>query len=130
MSLESKAGSGRRLAYSNRLHHRREFLEFFSGSQVYRLRHCSVFRKANPLGHFRLGVTFKAKMSSVERNALRRRIRETIRILGPALGSFDYNIVVMKLQRPALLFGRELAREIQDGLLTQEPAESKAWRKK
>jgi ribonuclease P protein component len=104
------------LPYPFRLHQRQEFFKFFEGSTVARLRNVIVFRVPNDLGHFRLGITFKIKCSSVERNALRRRIRETFRKLRPSLGSYDYNIVVRSFQSPMKIFARQLAGEIQSGL--------------
>jgi ribonuclease P protein component len=104
------------LPYPFRLHQRQEFLKFFEGSTVARLRKAIVFRVPNELGHFRLGITFKIKCSSVERNALRRRIRESFRKVRPSLGSYDYNIVIRYYQAPMTIFARQLAEEIQSGL--------------
>jgi ribonuclease P protein component len=127
VSRASKASrlSDERLDYSKRLHHRREFLQFFSGSEVFRFRNVVVFRKKTELGHFRLGVTFKARMSSVERNAIRRRIREAMRQLSPQLGSYDFNVVVQKVERPARVFARTLAAELKSGLISQRPVPAK-----
>lgn len=85
------------LGYSYRLHQRREFLRFFDKSEVFRLRSCVVFRVANTEGHFRLGLTMKAKgTNSVERNRVRRGVRETVRRMRVELGSYDYNVVIPK----------------------------------
>jgi len=116
------------LGYFRRLHQRREFLRFFEGSEVRRLSRCTVFRVPNASGHFRLGVTFKARMNSVERNALRRRIREAVRKQAPTLGSFDYNVVVREIRRPAKQFARELAREL-SLLSSHRPVPSRSNRK-
>ena len=67
-----------------------------------------VFRIPNTLGHFRLGITLKSRGSSVERNRIKRVIRESIRALSPALGGFDYNVVVPK--------GRALSRDYSKSL--------------
>lgn len=95
--------SGLELSYERRLHHRWEYRRFFDGSQSYRLSECVVFRIVNDRGHFRLGITLKARGSSVERNRVKRKIREEFRILAPALNGFDYNVVVpvtKRLTRP------------------------------
>lgn len=113
------------LPYAFRLHQRHDFLRFFDGSSVARLRHSIVFRVPNSHGHFRLGVTFKIKCSSVERNALRRQIRETFRRLGPQLGSFDYNLVVRSYQKPMARFARALAMELQTSLQAERFQEAK-----
>ena len=133
MSLESKSGfsvPGLRgsfsLGFSNRLHHRREFLQFFTGSEVYRLALSSVFRRQNTLGHFRLGVTFKVRLSSVERNDIRRRVRESVRRLAPGLGSYDYNVVIQRVERPAKLHARRVAVELSTELLQRKPVPVKS----
>ncbi|MBU6376289.1 MAG: ribonuclease P protein component, partial [Bdellovibrionales bacterium] len=96
------------LSYPFRLHKREDFTRFFERSSVARLGRCTVFRVPNSAGHFRLGVTFKIRCSSVERNALRRRIRESFRQMGPQLGSFDYNVVIRSYQKPMIFFARDL----------------------
>ena len=48
----------------------------------------------NELGHFRLGITLKARGMSVERNRVKRQIRESFRTHAAILGSFDYNVVI------------------------------------
>jgi ribonuclease P protein component len=120
VSPESKSGPFS-LAFANRLHHRREFLQFFSGSEVYRLALSSVFRRPNQVGHFRLGVTFKVRLSSVERNAIRRRVRESMRRLAPVLGSHDYNVVIQRVQRPARIHARRIAEELSTGIEPRRP---------
>ena len=77
-----------------RLHYPWEYRRFFSGSQVLRLKDCTIFRIPNPLGHFRLGITIKARGGSVERNRVKRQIREAFRLHRDILGSFDYNVVI------------------------------------
>ena len=121
------AVSGRyALGYSHRLHQRSEFLNFFRGSEVFRLEKCAIFRVPNQLGHYRLGVTFKVKVNSVERNALRRRVREAIRTMSPELGSYDYNVVVRRVERPVRIYARALAKDVQAGLRTRTPAATKS----
>lgn len=100
---ESKQDPSRDLGYNKRLHYRRQFLPFFDGAEVFRLSQCVVFRIPNDLGHFRLGITLKARGSSVERNRTKRQVRESMRRLGVDLGSYDYNVVIpghRKLSRP------------------------------
>jgi ribonuclease P protein component len=77
-----------------RLHYHWEYRRFFQGSEVLRLRECTIFRIPNHLGHFRVGITIKAKCNSVARNRVKRAIRESFRHLKDRLGSHDYNVVV------------------------------------
>ncbi len=77
-----------------RLHHPWEYLKFFQNSEVLRLSECVVFRIPNGFGHFRLGITVKAKVNSVQRNKLKRTLREAFRQSKDCLGSFDYNVVI------------------------------------
>ena len=121
------ASAPQALSYSHRLHQRLEFLRFFEGSEVHRLERCAVFRVPNSCGHFRLGVTFKARMNSVERNAIRRRIRETMRKQARELGSYDYNVVVRSIERPARPFAQSLALELAT-LPSRKPVPSKTRR--
>ncbi len=62
----------------------------------------------NELGHFRLGITLKARGSSVERNQVKRRIRESFRTQAAILGSFDYNVVVPGSKKMAHPYPRKL----------------------
>lgn len=74
----------------------------------------------NELGHFRLGITLKARGSSIERNRVKRQVRESFRIHAEILGSFDYNVVIpgsKKIAHPYHLklgacLRRELARAV------------------
>jgi ribonuclease P protein component len=94
---------------SRRLHYPYEYRRFRAiEPQVFRLRECTVFRVPNQLGHYRLGVTIKARMNSVRRNAIKRQIREAIRHLGPKLGSFDYNYVVTGARKLDYSYPRRL----------------------
>jgi ribonuclease P protein component len=83
-----------RLLFERRLHHPSQFRAFFKDSTKIRCTECIVYRVPNNEGHFRLGITMKAKGTSTERNRVRRAVRETFRKLGGALGSFDYNVVI------------------------------------
>lgn len=69
-------------------------MRFFGQATVFRLGPCTVFRVANELGHFRLGITLKGRSRAVDRNRVRRVIREAFRELGAVLGAFDYNVVI------------------------------------
>jgi ribonuclease P protein component len=61
---------------------------------VLRLSECTLFRIPNKTGAFRLGITLKARGSSIERNRVKRQIRESMRTHAEFLGSFDYNVVI------------------------------------
>lgn len=71
-----------------------QFRRFFGVSEGVRLSHCLVFRLANELGHFRVGVSIQARVRSVDRNRIKRQIRESFRLNGAHLGSFDYHVVI------------------------------------
>jgi ribonuclease P protein component len=77
-----------------RLHHPWEYRRFFNQSQVVRLSECTVFRVQNDLGHFRLGITLKSRGRSVDRNRVKRQIRESFRQQRAGLGAYDYNVVI------------------------------------
>jgi len=53
-----------------------------------------VFRIPNTFGHFRLGITLKAKGNSPQRNKTKRKVREIFRRNATLLGSFDYNVLI------------------------------------
>lgn len=93
LPLSKISGKGS-LSRAYRLHHRWEFLRFFKNAELFRFSECLIFRIPNDQSHFRLGITFKTKASSVERNRVKRTIRESFRLLGPGLGAFDYNVVI------------------------------------
>ncbi|MGK5083628.1 ribonuclease P protein component [Bdellovibrionota bacterium FG-1] len=103
-----------------RLHYSWEYRLFFAKNQVIRLSECTVFRIPNKLGHFRLGVTLKARGNSVERNRTKRQIRENFRVNADVLGSFDYNVVVpgsRKMTHPyPLKLGACLKRELRNAV--------------
>ncbi len=91
-----------------RLHFTWEYRRFFQGSEVLRLRECAIFRIPNSLGHFRLGVTIKAKCNSVERNRVKRALRESFRHVKEKLGSYDYNVVVSGTRKLDFEYARRL----------------------
>lgn len=93
-SPRSKRELSQGLNSERRLRHRSEFKRFFQGAQVFRFPECVLFRIENQSGHFRLGVTFKAKGSSIQRNKVKRQVREAFRRAASSLGSFDYNVVI------------------------------------
>ncbi len=108
------------LRHSKRLHYRWQYRLFFNGAEVFRLRECVVFRIPNTLGHFRLGITLKARGSSLERNRVKRQVREGMRRFGDRLGSYDYNVVIPATRKMAHPFpirlGKCLLEELGDAL--------------
>ena len=79
---------------THRLIHRAEFLRFFEGAEVFKLGSCTIFCIPNTVGHYRLGITLKAKGTSVERNRVKRTIRASFNSLQALLGSKDYNVLI------------------------------------
>ncbi len=93
-NIPSQALGAYSLSYEHRLHYAWQFRKFFEGSEVLKLRECRIFRIPNDQHHFRLGITLKARGSSVDRNRVKRTIRESLRGLAPTLGPYDYNVVI------------------------------------
>ncbi len=81
-----------------------------------RLSECLVYRITNDAGHFRLGITLKARGRSIDRNRVKRRIRESFRTLAPILGSYDYNVVVPKTKNMLPPYPRKLGSCIREEL--------------
>lgn len=91
-----------------RILRRSEFLRFFSGAEAFRLGACVVFRISNDLNGPRLGVTIKTRCNSVERNRIKRQVRESFRLHSPKLGSRDFNVVIPGNQSPAHPYPKKL----------------------
>lgn len=104
------------LTPEKRLHHRWEYRRFFDQSEVFRLSECTVFRIKNETGHFRLGITLKARGRSVDRNRVKRRIREAFRRSGLMLGSFDYNVVVPVTKKMVFPYPQRLGKCLENEL--------------
>ncbi len=102
-----------------RLHYHWEYRRFFQGSDVLRLKECAVFRIPNNVGHFRLGVTIKAKCNSVERNRVKRVVRESFRMLKDRLGSYDYNIVISGSRKLDFEFARRLRKSLGEEFVSE-----------
>jgi ribonuclease P protein component len=83
---------------------------------VIKLSECVIFRIPNELGHFRLGITLKARGSSLDRNRTKRQIRENMRLLAPSLGGFDYNVVIPGHKKMLHPFPKTLANCLQKEL--------------
>ena len=71
-----------------------------------------LFRVPSSNGHFRLGITIKAKCNSVERNRIKRTIREAFRHFRDQLGSFDYNVVVSTTKKLDYSYARRLGNTL------------------
>lgn len=91
-----------------RLRKRWQFLEFMGKSQVQRLSDCVIYSIPNREGYFRLGITLKARGTSIERNRVKRAIRESFRTHPQELGSRDYNVVIPVKQKMDHIFARRL----------------------
>lgn len=99
-----------------RLHYRWEFLKFFDGAEIYRLPYALIFRIPNQKGHFRLGITLKLRTTSIQRNSLKRQIRESFRVHRENLGDFDYNVVVSSQKKIDYCFSQKLGQDFRQGL--------------
>ncbi len=92
-----------------RLHYSWEYRRFFQESEVLKLSLCTVFRVRNELNHFRVGISLKARGRSVDRNRVKRRIREEFRLLRDSLGSYDYNVLIPAHHKMLPPYPRNLA---------------------
>jgi ribonuclease P protein component len=102
---------------THRLHYPWEFRRFFGQSEVFRTSECVVFRIPNDLGHYRMGVSLKARGRAIDRNRVKRTIREFFRRNSGLLGSFDYNVVIPASRRMAFPFHRRLRAALSSELL-------------
>lgn len=73
-----------------------------------------VFRVQSATSHFRLGITIKAKCNSVERNRIKRTIREAFRLQREDLGAFDYNVVVSTTKKLDYSYARRLRKTLHE----------------
>ena len=96
------------LTPDHRIHYKWEYRRFFGKSEVFRLSECTLFRIENQYGHFRLGITLKARGSSVERNRVKRVVREFFRKNIRLVGSFDYNVVIAGTKKMAYPYPKKL----------------------
>lgn len=67
-----------------------------------------VFRIPNEHAHFRLGISLKARGTSIERNQVKRQIRESFRTHQNALGSYDYNVLIPASKRMGRVYAEKL----------------------
>jgi ribonuclease P protein component len=100
-----------------RLHYRWEYLKFFGKSEVIRLEEATIFRIPNHYGHFRVGITIKSKGRSVDRNAVKRQIREYFRSEGSNLGHFDYNVVIPARKKMVFPYPQKLRKSLESELV-------------
>jgi len=112
------------LEVQKRLRHSWEFRRFFGQSQTIRLSECLVYFMKNEQDTFRLGITMKARGNSVQRNRVKREIREAFRALSPLLGKKDYNVVVPSSKKLVFPYQRmlrqALGHEFRQALLKDE----------
>jgi ribonuclease P protein component len=80
------------------------------------MRECTLFRIPNELGHFRLGITLKARGNSVQRNKVKRQIREAFRTQSLVLGSYDYNVVIPSSKKLVHPYAEKLGDCLRTGL--------------
>jgi ribonuclease P protein component len=102
----------KKLTTKHRLHYRREYLRFFDQSEAFKFRECVVYRIKNDLGHPRLGITLKAKGTSIQRNRTKRVVREAFRNFIPSLQSYDYNVVIPASKKMDHLYAGVLAKTL------------------
>ena len=57
-----------------------------------------------------MGITLKARGTSVERNRVKRQIREAFRKNAAYLGSYDYNVVVPGSSKLAFPYDQRIGR--------------------
>lgn len=94
----------------SRLHFSWQYRAFFGGASVCRLTECTVFRIPNQERGFRVGISIKSRGRSIDRNRVKRRIREQFRLLGPDLGHYDYNVLIPTQKKMAHPYPQRLLR--------------------
>jgi ribonuclease P protein component len=104
------------LSRERRLRFSWQYRRFFDRAQMFRLSECLVYRISNECGHFRLGITLKSRGRSIDRNRVKRRIRESFRQMAPFLGGFDYNVVVPKTKKMDHPYPRRLGACLREEL--------------
>ena len=62
-------------------------------------------------------MTLKARGSSIERNRVKRQIREFFRVHGSKFGSFDYNVVIPGTKKMQFPFDKILGRCLKEQCL-------------
>ena len=78
-----------------------------------RLESCIVFRIPNEKGCARVGITVKARVNSVLRNAIKRQIRECFRLSRQHLNAYDYNVVVPSQIRADYLTATKVRKSLE-----------------
>jgi ribonuclease P protein component len=61
-----------------------------------------------------VGITFKARGSSVERNQVKRQVREYFRTHRDALGSYDYNVVIPGTKKISYPYAKKLGQSLRE----------------
>ena len=87
---------------------------------AYRLTECTVFRVPNEFGHFRVGISIKARPGSVMRNRIKRAIRESFRHIQQDLGAYDYNVVITAARKLNHTYPSRLGASLRNELLHSE----------
>jgi ribonuclease P protein component len=92
---------------SRRLIKQRDFDRVFSTGKRQKIRGPTILRKENDLPHPRLGISIgKSYGTAVERNRIKRRLREAFRLLQHELPAYD--LICVPYPRAAELSVREL----------------------
>lgn len=111
--------SERSYSYYHRLHRPADFRKFFQGSEVLRLKTGLIFRIPNGREHFRLGFTIKCRGSAVQRNAVKRSVREVFRLHAEQAGTFDYNLVLPDRLKLDLAGRKQFVEEVERAFAKQ-----------
>lgn len=78
------------------------------------MKDCVLFRIQGLKPHFRLGITIKAKCNSVERNRIKRIVREAFRLQREVLGAYDYNVVISTTKKLDYSYARRLRKTLHE----------------
>lgn len=79
-----------------RIRSKKDYLGFFKKPKVFKCPEFYLYQVKSRSDKARLGITIKPKASSINRNKIKRMIREHFRLNMKAQGTFDYNFVILK----------------------------------
>ncbi len=103
-----------------RLIKQREFDRVFAAGRRLKIKGLTILRMENNLGHPRLGISIGRSFgSAVERNRVKRRLREAFRLMQHDLSAYD--LICVPYSRAAELSVRELQDVLREACECSKP---------